>query len=520
MENVSINTQDFMKMLSIMQESVSKSAVPATSGDVKVSRLATYLLSKAGYDDLKMPDGTPIAKSEVDNTTLDFTRGRTLSEEQAEIAINFIYDKSAYIRMFNSRIVNKLVVPIEAKAITKKNLISNEQNGGTVSVINRRIIHNFGINLYLKHIQLQKDIPLQTVINNLYKPAWEQEVMNDIATAFANDLLLLIVNGVDGDYSSTENFYDLNNGFVNILQTADGKHTNTYGTITVVGDLGRYLTPQKVDATGCTASNYTGANLIALLRKTYNALPTEHRNNPNNVFMMAQADLDLYIESRSDIANPSNPVKEDNLTNGRTPNFMGHRLVAMPDMDSINEMHEYKTTLPGAIIFGDPKNIDVASDKSNYLKSMQFNARGSNGAVFEYTYDMYMDVQVAKPNTFAIAFKGAKVSQPVIVSEDGSKAGMGGEKSLSTSTYTISDATATTKYFACCDNENAVIVKSTDNLAGASYDTLAEALGATAAVVIPQNTSFTVGSTRHVYLRAYHPNMIASECIDCNFTVS
>lgn len=515
-DQITIDSRDILTMLKISQELVQKAVGQEEIGDVaKISPLAVYLLSKAGYTELTMPDGTPIEKADtIINTTLDFTRGRTLSEEQAAIQLSYIFDKSPYLKMFNSRIVNKLVVPIEATAITSKNLISQEQYGAAITA-NKRIVHNFGVNLSLKHCQLQKDIPLQTVINNLYNPAWEAKVISDVSTALSNDILLLCINGLGGTYDGVD-FYKLNKGFVKILMDADGKNTNTYGDITVTGFLGRYLTPQKIDAVGCTSTNYTAANLLALMRKMYKAMLPEYRNNPNNVFMMSQADLDLYIDSRSDMTSPSNTTREDVLTNGNTPNFMGRKLVAIPGMISIAETHEANSAVPGAIIYGDPKNIDIASDKTTYLKTVTFNARATTGAAYEYTYDVYLDVQVAKPESFVIAYNGAKLSQPVLITPSGALNGQTGEGSLSTSTYTVGKTwdgvatSGTSKFHICCDNADTVVVKSLTDITGASYDTLAEALAKVASdndplvsKVVEQNGYFLVAADTTVYVRAY-----------------
>jgi hypothetical protein len=502
---IKLNPEDVMKMAQLISESatiLSKGMTTVTEPEPnQVSPLAAYLLVKAGYENLSYPDGTPISKSDIDEITLDFTRGRTLSEEEAEIQLNFILDKSPYLRMFNSRIVKKLVTPIEAKAITKKNLISYEQNGATTGVtVNRRIVHNFGIDLYLRHVQLQKDIPLQTVIDNLHNPGWEQGVLNDVAIALANDILLLVMNGLGGAYSSTRDFYDLNKGFVKILQDANGANTNTQGNIVVSGFLGKYLTPHKVDAT-TVADSYTQANILALLRTMWKRMPAEHRNNPNNVWMMSQSDLDLYTESRSDMTSPSNVTREQNLTNGITPNFMGRNVIALPDMISINETHEGNANVHGCIIFGDPKNIDVASDKSTYLQTMDFNARGTMGPVFEYTYDIYLDVQVARCDSFVIAYKGAKVETPYFVTAAGALTGSSGLiATVSANTYNASvaggDDGDNLEVVPYCDTVGAVILTHTSTL-NASYATAVSA-GAT---VVPQGKAITLNAD--AYFRAY-----------------
>jgi len=514
---ITIDTQDVLALVTMFKNTLEKSVSVPEKPKKEISGMAAYLLDKyCGYQ-IADPTGVLLQKSELDEITLDFTRGRSLSEEEAEIAIRYIYDTNPYLSLFNTRIVKKLVTPVEGTAITQKNLISNEQNGGTVSVINRRIVHNFGVNLFLKHVQLQKDIPLQSVIDNLYNPGWEQSVIDDVAIALGNDILLLALNGLGGNYASTEDFYDLNLGFNKMLQIADGVNTNTYGDIKIKGFLGRCLTPQKVDAAGATGTDYTAANLLATMRKMYKAMPRKYRDNPNNVWMMSQMDYDLYIDSRSDIANPSNPVKEGILTTGQAPNFMGYRLIAMPGWIGINETHESDSTLYGSIVFGDLKNLDIATDSLTYRKNLAYNPRADRGPSFEYTYDMYLDFQASKPESFVIAFKNAKVSDPILLSDDDSKNGVNGYTQSGVNAYTQAGS-STTKWHVCCPNEGAIVVRSTTDLSGASYDTLDEALAV--GNIIPENGYFTLAGTDVIYLRAYHPNMVASDCIACSLTIS
>ena len=501
MENITLNAQDVLNMMQMLTESVKKGVVNEPAKP-KLSGLSVYLLNKIGYDNLNMEDGTPIQKSVVDDVTLDFTRGRTLSEEEAEIQLNFIFDKSPYLRMFNSRIVNKLVTPIQATAITSENLISNEQLGSAVSVINKRIVHNFGINLYLRHVQLQTDIPLQTVIDNLYNPGWEANTINNVAIALANDIYRLVINGIGGSYAGTGDFYDLQKGFIKILQEANGKATNTYGTITVTGFLGKHLTPQKFDTTSYIGGNYTAANLLIVMRKMYQLMPIEYRSNPRNVWMMSQQDFDLYTESRSDMAVPSNTTREQNLTNGITPNFMGHNVIAMPEMVGIDEAHKADSSFYGSIVFGDPKNIDVASDKSTYLKTMDFNARGSTGPVFEYTYDMYLDIQVARCESFVIALKGAKCETPVLIDTALYQNGNTGE---------LASATLATpwKFRLYCDTKDAVIYWSTTDTYVPLDAPDTDAPGDAAVYV--EGAEFTLTAT--TYFRAYKDGLIASDLV-------
>ncbi len=469
-----------------------------------VSPFAAWLLAKADQS-IFTRSGKLLSKSEVDEITLDFTMGRTLTEEEAIQTIRFIYDKSPYLQMFTSRSVDKRVVPIKGRVITKENLISNEKNGQAVTNVNRRIVHNFGINLLLEHFNLQKDIALQTVIDNMHNPNFESETMNDVAIALANDILLLVTNGLEHtSYSTSENFYDLNRGFVRILQLADGSNTNTYGNLKIHGFAGKHLTPQKVDASGAVGSNHTGSNLIALMRKMYKSMPMEYRNNPNNVWMMSRVDADLYLDSRSDMTNPSNTTREAILTTGVTPRFMGYNIVVLPDLYSINETHKYQSSVPGAIILGDPKNIEVAMSSKSMVTTTNFDSRGDEGPVYEYDFHGYMDIQVARPDSFVIAYNGAKVSTPYLVTVDGAKTGVSGKiDEVSANTYNNDG-----ENLACvayCDNTGATIVSHTATLAGAA--TLADAITA-GGTIVEQGATLTL--TADTFFKAYHPNLTAS----------
>jgi hypothetical protein len=514
-KKITIDSQDALALITMFKDTLEKGMPPQEEPKTQVSGMAAYLLTKFCDYQITDPAGALLEKSALDEITLDFTRGRTLSEEEAEIAIRYIYDTNPYLSMFNTRIVKKLVTPVEGTAITQKNLISNEQLGSTVSVINRRIVHNFGVNMYLRHAQLQKDIPLQTVIDNLHNPGWEQGVINDVAIALGNDILLLALNGLGGSYASTQDFYDLNLGFNKMLQVSDGVHTNTYGDIKIKGFLGRYLTPQKVDASGATGTDYNAANLLAVMRKVYKAMPRKYRDNPNNVFLMSQADLDLYVDSRSDMTSPSNTTREEVLNTGKTPNFMGHRIVSMPGWIGINETHESDSNLYGSIVFGDLKNMDVAADSLTYRKNLSYNARASLGPSFEYTYDMYLDFQASKPESFVIAFKNAKVSDPILVTADDAKNGINGIEQTSANTYALT-VTSGAKYHLCCANEGAVIVKCATTLASAT--TLAEALAVSGAAIVPQNGEMAYSSGVKVYVKAFHPNMLASDQLEITLT--
>lgn len=502
-KNVNISYEALQSLAKFVQDVNKGITEPesVTQSPDYVSPFAAWLLAKADQT-VATKSGKILSKSDVDEITLDFTMGRTLSEEQAIETIRFIYDKSPYLQMFNSRSVNTLVAPMQGRVITKENLISNEQAGAAVESVNRRIVHNFGINLFLKHFNLQKNIPLQTVIDNAYNPNFEADTMNDVAIALANDILLLATNGLEYEsYATSENFYDLNKGFVRILQLADGSNTNTYGDLTVNGFAAKHLTPQKVDAVGVTGSNYTATNLLALMRKMYKAMLEEYRNNPNNVWMMSRADADLYMDSRSDMTSPSNTTREAVLTGGMYPNFMGHRIVVLPDLYGINETHKYQSSVPGAIIFGDPKNIELAMSSKPLVTTTDFNPRADTGPAYQYDFNGYMDIQIAKPDSFVVAFDGAKVSTPYLVTTAGKSTGVSG-KITESSANTYNNDGEDLECVVYCDNTNSVIIYDTSTLS----DDYATALAAGTVAAHGE----TLELTADTYIRAYHPNLTAS----------
>ena len=512
-----LTSANALAVLEALGVDIEKGAVEAPQA--KYSRVALYLLSKQGYTGLTDSDGIEIAKSTIDETTLDFTRGRTLTEEQARIQLDFIFDKSPYLRMFNSRIVNKLVVPIQAKAIRKKNLFSRERNGGTSGLtINKRIVHNFGLNLQLQNIQLDHDIPLQTVIDNLWIPSWDAEVQNDVAISLSNDILLLVTNGLEtGTYSSTQEFYDLCKGFIQILRVADGAHTNSYGSITVNGFLGKYLTPVKINTADYIGVNYTGANLQALMTKMHDGMLPEYRSNPNNVFMMSQADVDTYRNSRS-IMTGSNAVateyREGILTDGSVPRFLGKQIVVLPDMISINETHEVSAAISGAIVYGNPMNIDVASDSTSYLKTDEFNGRGSTGSVFEYTYNMYMDVQVGMHESFVIAFNGATVQQIYMVNAVNYPNGISDRYAVTSgANYAVEQTTF--DLYPVCDTQHSEIYYHTSTLSA----TKATAISA-GATRVQDGDNLTDLANDVYYIRAYYDNAVTSPEITLTVTTA
>lgn len=498
MKNITLSKEDVLGLLGTLQKSIDGSVEAPAEG--KYSKLAIHLLHNIAGEELNLVDdeGMPISKSTLEETTLDFTRNRTLSEEKAKIALSFIIDNNPYLQMFNSRVVKKLVEPVEAKAITQKNLISNEIKGSAVTNVNRRIVHNFGIELYLRHAQLQKNIPYQTVIDNLENPGWDREVLNDVAISLGNDILILALLGLGGNYASTQDFYDLNKGLIPILQDANGHNTNSYNAITVAGFLGKHLTPRKVDWYKINSNTYNAAALIKTMRYMYNAMPKYYRDNPNIKFIMSQVDYDLYVESRSDMTNPSNPVREGVLTSGVAPRFMGKELVALPYLPGINEKHEGNSSVYGAIILGDPKNFDIVMSTERYKKSEQFNARGSEGPVFEHTWDLYSDFQVARHDAFVIAFRGAKVETPYFVTDAGKASGSGGEiQPVDTGKYNNGGANLDVVPY--CDTPGCSIVTSTASLAAA--DTLEAALQVGTASVVPQGVKVTLSAD--AYFRAY-----------------
>ena len=124
--------------------------------------------------------------------------------------------------------------------------------------------------------------------------------------------------------------------------------------------------------------------------------------------MSAERDVDLYVASRSDITNPFQPRQRRYPDQRQCSSFMGHSLVAIPGWLSINETHESDSTLYGSILFGNPKNLDIASDSKLIA--------GICSTMLVLLLVLRLNIlmiciwtsRLARHNSFVIAFKGAK----------------------------------------------------------------------------------------------------------------
>lgn len=477
-----------------------------------VHPFAAYLLDKAGRH-VETRSGKVLSKSEIDEITLDYTTTRSLTEEAAIRMIRYIYDRSGILNRFSTRTVNKRVVPTRRRMITAENLISNEKAGSEVTA-NKRIIQHFKTDLLLENFNLQFDLPLQTIVDNMYDRSFESNVMDDVVISLGNDILRLTINGLEtGNYASTKSFYDLNRGFVYSLQIANGVNTNSYNNLKLYGDAAKIMTPTKVDATPATGSNWTAANLIALMRKMWKLMPEEYRENLDNKWVMSRMDYDLYVESRSDMSSPSNTFREGVLNTGIAPTFMGHEVIYLPFMYALNEKHKANSDVPGMMLFGDLKEIEIAVSSKEMVRDMVFNARSSQGAVYEYDFHGYMDIQIVTPESFVIAFVGATAETPYLVTPEGAKTGHAGKIADTGGTYALVGV-ANKTVVPYCDNKNVTIVRSTEDLE--DVDTLADAENKTAFAIVEQGKPIEITTT--TYMKAYSNDLEPSGTIKITYS--
>lgn len=475
-----------------------------------INPFAAHLMNKAEQP-VYTRSGRLLSKSEIDEITLDYTTTRSLTEEAADRMIRYIYDRTGYFDLFGSRIVNKLTVPTRRRRITRKNLVSNEQAGRNV-ISNNRIIQHFRTDLHLKNAHLHFQLPLQTIVDNLYERDFEAKVMDDITISLGNDILDIVINGLEKEsYRTAPTFYNLNRGFVYSLQVANGENTNSHDpNFKIYGDAAKIMTPNKVDAAGAAGANWTAANLIALMRKMYQLMPTDYRKNKNNKWVLGSKDYDLYVESRSNMDYSSNTFREGVLNTGLAPNFMGHEVTMLPLMASIDETHEEDADVPGMIIFGDLKDIEVAASAKDMVRHIAFDPEGNEGAVYKYNFHTYFDVQVVTPESFVIAYVGAKAFTPYLVTPEGAKTGHTGKIADTDGTYTQSDG-EDFEGVIYCDNSNVTIVQANATLASA--DTLSAAKGVTGAKVVHQGEVIKIDENGSKYFRAYSNDLEPSDMI-------
>ena len=430
-----------------------KGATPATpKPKVYVNKLAAAMMEYAG---------SPVDKEllekawntdndfEYDTILTDFTRNGQITEMEAEEDLNLIFAEYHFINNFTIVFSGELVIPIDITMGLGEQLISSTRNTDDHNPsASPGLIFLAGIELALQEAELRKDIPMQLVRRWLKKPGFEDYIINLLLVELRNDFLRLATNGY-ADTADTGDFYSYHVGHEKILQSANGSWTNTNGRVIVLGYFGDKITPNKVDigqsdcgSVSSATMKPSGSQMISIMETLKDQLPDKYKANPDNVFVMSQADLNIYARAR--IGSVSNVLAEQWRTTGVAPEFEGSRILVNP----------MKTALGSTVASGHPApNIYYGPLSEFYFgaqtlieKDKTYNARGSNGSCIELTYRYYIDFQIRNREAISIAYYGAAVETPVVMNTSAKK---------STKLADAAALTASQDVYPYCDTKDA-----------------------------------------------------------------
>jgi hypothetical protein len=186
------------------------------------------------------------------------------AKEFWDLIFNFSSD---FVKKITFKTGDQLTYPLDIWASIEENLISSLRAGAqpTDAQIKEQVAV-IGKELFGQHVEMQFNLPELDIINNLYNPNFEKELVARIMVGFSNDLLRLWTKGTSDDYSSISfatftrtDMYKLGIGWLKILQDGNGSWTNSNQNAIVIGALGDKVTANKiaVDAIGWV-NKYTG----------------------------------------------------------------------------------------------------------------------------------------------------------------------------------------------------------------------------------------------------------------------
>lgn len=406
-----------------------------------VNPTAAALLTGAGYE-VKKEDGSPLDIDIIEkmNILQEFNRNDQYSGQQAKERLSLVFNNSEFLKKFQIRYGDQLTIPIDMRASLPEQLTSTIR-AGTQSGVNRQELGAvFGIELYLLHVELQKDIPIHLIRNNLYNPNFEQEIDEMLNTELANDFLRLATNGYSDSFSSIgADFYTLAIGHEKILETVNGSWTNSNGTSIILGRWGNKVTPNKVNigsVTGISSANEnpTAQEILSIFDALIDNHPHNYKNR-KNVLIVSPEDYDLYVKARSMAVIPKdsgagnatndasvNTIFRENLTNTWiAPPYRGNEVIANPMKKYIGQSYSGNEVIPN-VIYAPLEEFYIGAQQ-RIDQDRKYNARSeSGGAAIEITKHFWIDFQIRNREACSIAFYGAKCETPVLADSNNIKA--------------------------------------------------------------------------------------------------
>jgi len=427
-----------------------------------VNPTAAALLIGAGYE-VRKSDGSPYDITPIEKVDIlqEFNRNDQYTGQTAKERLALVFDHSEFIKRYQIKYGDQLTIPIDLRGSLPEQLVSSIRAGTQTGINSRELGAVFGVEMFLVHMELQKDIPIELIRNNLYNPNFEAEIDAMLNTELANDFLRLATNGYSDAYSSIgSDFYTLSIGHEKILQTANGSWTNSNGTSLVLGRWGNRVTPNKVDI-GCVTSisAATEAPTAVEILQIFDGLIDNHPHdykNRKNYLIVSPEEYDLYVRARASsvavkdagLGNATtdvgvNTVFRDNLTSTWiAPPYRGSEVIVNPYKKYIGQSYSGTEVIPN-IIFAPLEEFYIGAQQ-RIDQHRRYNARSeAGGPAIEITKHFWLDFQIRNREACSIAFYGATCETLVLADSDDIKAGA----------YISGDLTAVDTVYPYCDTK-------------------------------------------------------------------
>ena len=430
------------KILAILAKALNEDSNPVVLTKDYVNPTAVALLVGSNYE-VKKQDGTPYHLTPIQKMDImqEFNRNDQFTGQTAKERLALVFDNSAFMSRYHVCYGDQLTIPIDMRASLPEQLISTIRAGTQVGINRRELGAVFGMELYLLHVELQKDIPIQLIRNNLYNPNFEAEIDAMLNTELSNDFLRLATNGYADSYSSIGgDFYALATGHEKILQSANGSWTNSNGSTLVLGRWGNRVTPNKVNIGSVTGISSltetpTGDEILAIFDGLIDNHPHDYKSR-NNVFIVSPEDFDIYVKSR---ANPvlvkdagagnatsdvgvNNTYREQIRNSWVAPPYRGKSIIQNPYKRYIGQVVTGTNAKPN-IIFAPLEEFYVGA-QNRIDQDRRYEPRSADGGpAIEVTKHFWIDFQIRNREACSIAFYGATCETMILSDSDDIKAG-------------------------------------------------------------------------------------------------
>lgn len=199
----------------------------------------------------------------------NWNRNDLITGARAKEYWDLVFDYSSeFVKKITFKSGDELTYPLDIWAGVEENLIDSLAVGSqpTGAQLKERV-GVIGKELFATRKEDQFNLPELDIMNNLYNPNFENDIVAKRLIMLNNDLLRLWLKGTSDDYTGVawatytrDDMYKLGIGWIKILQDGNGSWTNSNTNAIVIGALGDRVTANKIKIDGIGWINkYTGA---------------------------------------------------------------------------------------------------------------------------------------------------------------------------------------------------------------------------------------------------------------------